>query len=135
MINPQPIVLEGHGVRLEPMEHSHATALQAAANDGELWKLWYVAVSGLAPGKEASYVEAALDGQRAGHMVPWIVRELTTGAVVGSTRYHDIVHVIDRVEIGFTFYAATWQRTHVNTATKLLLLSHAFETLGCQVVA
>ena len=135
MINPQPIVLEGHRVRLEPMERSHAAALAAAANDGELWKLWYVAVSGLAPGKEVAYVEAALEGQRAGHMVPWIVRELTTGAIVGSTRYHDIVHAIDRVEIGFTFYAARWQRTHVNTATKLLLLSHAFEALGCQVVA
>ena len=133
-INPQPVVLEGHGVRLEPLESGHAAALAAAANDGELWKLWYVAVSGLAPGREAEYVAAALEGQRAGHMVPWVVRELTTGAIVGSTRFHDIVHAIDRVEIGFTFYAASWQRTHVNTATKLLLLDHAFDTLGCQVV-
>ena len=134
MINPQPVMLEGHGVRLEPMERRHAAALAAAANDGELWKLWYVAVSGLAPGKEVAYVEAALDGLRAGHTVPWVVRELTTGAIVGSTRYHDIVHAIDRVEIGFTFYAATWQRTHVNTVTKLLLLEHAFDRVGCQVV-
>jgi RimJ/RimL family protein N-acetyltransferase len=134
MITPQPIVLEGHGVRLEPMERSHASALAAAANDGELWKLWYVAVAGLAPGKEVAYVDAALDGLRAGHMVPWVVRELSTGAIVGSTRYHDIVCAIDRVEIGFTFYAASWQRTHVNTATKLLLLAHAFDELGCQVV-
>jgi RimJ/RimL family protein N-acetyltransferase len=134
MITPHPIILEGHGVRLEPLERGHAAALAAAANDGELWKLWYVAVSGLAPGNEGAYVEAALDGLRAGHTVPWIVRELSTGSIVGSTRYHDIVHAIDRVEIGFTFYAATWQRTHVNTATKLLLLEHAFDTLGCQVV-
>ena len=134
MIDPQPVFLEGHGVRLEPLESGHAAALAAAANDGELWKLWYVAVSGLAPGREGAYVEAALDGLRAGHMVPWVVRELTTGAIVGSTRYHDIVPAIDRVEIGFTFYAATWQRTHVNTATKLLLLGHAFDVLGCQVV-
>ena len=134
MINPQPVVLEGHGVRLEPMEIEHAAALAAAANDGELWKLWYVAVSGLAPGRETAYVEAALENQRDGHQVPFIVRELTTGAIVGSTRYHDILHAIDRVEIGYTFYAASWQRTHVNTATKLLLFEHAFETLGCQVV-
>ena len=134
MINPQPVVLEGRGVRLEPLERGHAAALAAAASDGELWKLWYVSVAGLAPGNETVYVESALDGQRAGHMVPWVVRELTTGAIVGSTRYHDIVHAIDRVEIGFTFYAASWQRTHVNTATKLLLLEHAFDALGCEVV-
>ena len=134
MIGPQPVTLEGHGVRLEPLERSHAVALASAAADGELWKLWYVATVDLAPGLEGGYVAAALDGQRAGHMVPWVVRELTTGAIVGSTRYHDIVREIDRVEIGYTFYAQRWQRTHVNTACKLLLLGHAFETLGCQVV-
>ena len=67
-------------------------------------------------------------------MLPWAVRELTTGAIVGSTRYHDIVARIDRVEIGYTFYAASWQRSHVNTACKLLLLGHAFDALGCRVV-
>ena len=134
MIDPRPIALEGHGVRLEPMEPSHATALAAAAADGELWKLWYVAVAGLAPGLEHDYVAAALDGQRAGHRLPWVVRELGSGNVVGSTSYHDIVPAIDRVEIGYTFYARRWQRTHVNTACKLLLLTHAFDTLGCQVV-
>jgi N-acetyltransferase len=66
--------------------------------------------------------------------LPWAVRELTTGDVIGSTRYHDIVPAIDRVEIGYTFYAARWERRHVNTACKLLLLGHAFDTLGCQVV-
>jgi RimJ/RimL family protein N-acetyltransferase len=134
MISPLPVTLEGRGVRLEPLRREHAAALGAAANDGELWKLWYVAVSGLAPGREDAYVEAALDAQAAGHALPWVVRELTTGAIVGSTRYHDIVPAIDRVEIGYTFYAATWQRTHVNTATKLLLLEHAFDQLGCKVV-
>jgi RimJ/RimL family protein N-acetyltransferase len=67
-------------------------------------------------------------------MMPWAVRDLATGAIAGSTRYHDIVREIDRVEIGFTWYGASWQRTHVNTACKLLLLSHAFDTLGCKVV-
>ena len=134
MINPQPVVLEGHGVRLEPLTLAHEAGIRAAASDGALWELWYVAVSGLAPGRETAYVEAALENQRDGHQVPFVVRELTTGAIVGSTRYHDIIHAIDRVEIGYTFYAASWQRTHVNTATKLLLFGHAFETLGCQVV-
>jgi RimJ/RimL family protein N-acetyltransferase len=68
-------------------------------------------------------------------MLPWIVRDVASDAVIGSTRYHDIVAAIDRVEIGYTWYAASWQRTHVNSACKLLLLSHAFETAGCQVVA
>jgi RimJ/RimL family protein N-acetyltransferase len=67
-------------------------------------------------------------------MLPWAVRELASGAIVGSTRYHDIVPAIDRVEIGYTFYAGSWQRSHVNTTCKLLLLEHAFDTLGCRVV-
>jgi RimJ/RimL family protein N-acetyltransferase len=80
-------------------------------------------------------VASALDGQNAGDMVVWVVRELSTGAIVGSTRYSNIIREIDRVEIGYTFYAQRWQRTHVNTTCKLLLLRHAFETLGCKVVA
>jgi N-acetyltransferase len=134
MIDPRPVTLEGHGIRLEPLQPLHAEALREAASDGELWRLWYVAVADLAPGREVGYVTAALDGQRAGHMLPWVVRELTTGAIVGSTRFHDIAREIDRVEIGYTFYARRWQRTHVNTACKLLLLAHAFDTLGCRVV-
>jgi RimJ/RimL family protein N-acetyltransferase len=134
MIDPRPVTLEGHGVRLEPLERGHTAALAAAAADGELWKIWFVAAADLAPGREDGYVAAALDGLEAGHMVPWVVRELTSGDIVGSTRYHDIVRAIDRVEIGYTFYAQRWQRTHVNTACKLLLIGHAFDTLGCKVV-
>ncbi|MGH8137548.1 MAG: GNAT family N-acetyltransferase [Steroidobacteraceae bacterium] len=134
MIDPRPITLEAHGVRLEPLERAHSAALQAAAADGDLWKIWYVSTADLAPGKDFVFVDTALKGLRDGQMLPWIVRELGTGAIVGSTRYHDIVPEIDRVEIGYTFYAKTWQRTHVNTACKLLLLAHAFDTLGCKVV-
>ena len=76
----------------------------------------------------------ALKGQRDGHMLPWVVRDLANGAIIGSTRYHDIVPAIDRVEIGYTWYAQSRQRTHVNTTCKLLLLGHAFDTLGCKVV-
>jgi RimJ/RimL family protein N-acetyltransferase len=132
MITVQPIQLEGHGVRLEPLTPAHAAALRTAASDGRLWELWYTAVP--EPDKVETYIEAALAGQQDGRMLPWAVRELASGTIVGSTRYHDIVAEIDRVEIGYTWYARSWQRTHVNTTCKLLLLQHAFETLGCQVV-
>jgi RimJ/RimL family protein N-acetyltransferase len=132
MIEIAPATLQGHGVRLEPLSPDHAHDLAAAAADGRLWELWYTSVP--EPGETAAYIADALEGQRAGHMLAWAVRELTTGAVVGSTRYHDIVPRIDRVEIGYTWYAARWQRTHVNTACKLLLLSHAFDVVGCRVV-
>ena len=132
MIALQPVVLEGMGIRLEPLAESHADALAAAAGDGRLWELWYTAV----PPVEgmAAYVRDALQGQRDGHMLPWVVRELASGTIVGSTRYHDIVPAIDRVEIGYTFYAQSRWRSHVNTTCKLLLLRHAFETVGCKVV-
>ena len=132
MIAPVPITLEGHGVRLEPLTPAHHEGLATAAADGKLWELWYTSVP--EPGQTEAYIAGALDGQRAGTMLPWAVRELTTGAIIGTTRYHDIVPNIDRVEIGWTWYAARWQRSHVNTSCKLLLLSHAFEKLGCAVV-
>lgn len=132
MIVLAPVTLEGHGVRLEPLTPAHCDGLAAAAADGKLWELWYTSVP--APDETARYIADALQGQEAGHMLPWAVLELTTGAIVGTTRYHDIVAAVDRVEIGWTWYAATWQRSRVNTACKLLLLSHAFETVGCQVV-
>jgi RimJ/RimL family protein N-acetyltransferase len=132
MQTPNPTTLEGHGVRLEPLQPDHAAALARAAADGELWSLWYTSVPH--PESADQYVDDALAGQRAGHMLPWAVRDLTTNTIVGSTRYHDIVPSIDRVEIGYTWYGASRQRTHVNTACKLLLLSHAFDALGCAVV-
>lgn len=132
MIALAPVTLEGHGVRLEPLTPAHHDGLVAAAADGRLWELWFTSVP--EPDQTAGYVADALAGQRAGHMLPWAVRELATDAIVGSTRYHDVVPPIDRVEIGYTWYAASWQRSHVNTACKLLLLAHAFDTLGCRVV-
>jgi RimJ/RimL family protein N-acetyltransferase len=132
MINPQPIVLEGHGVRLEPLAREHHDGLAAAAADGELWRLWFTSVP--EPDQVHAYISGAEAGRAAGHMLPWAVRELAGGALVGSTRYHDIVPAIDRVEIGYTWYARRVQRSHVNTACKLLLLAHAFDTLHCAVV-
>jgi len=132
MIRVAPLTLEGHGVRLEPLQPEHENGLAAAAADGELWKLWFATVP--EPAGTRSYIDAALAGQQAGHMLPWAVRELSTGAVAGSTRYHDMVQAADRVEIGYTWYGARWQRTSVNTACKLLLMTHAFERVGCRVV-
>lgn len=132
MIALRPASLEGHGVRLEPLSPGHRDGLIAAASDGRLWELWFTFVPG--PDQADEYIATALQGQAAGHMLPWAVRELEGGTIVGSTRYHDIVAAIDRVEIGYTWYAARWQRTRVNTACKLLLMQHAFESAGCRVV-
>jgi N-acetyltransferase len=132
MITLTPATLEGRGIRLEPLLPEHADGLSAAAADGQLWNLWYTFIP--KPEETKDFIADALAGLQAGHMLPWAVRELTTGKIVGSTRYHDIVRDIDRVEIGYTWYAASWQRSHVNTTCKLLLMMHAFETIGCKVV-
>ena len=132
MIRVEPVVLERRGIRLEPLGPEHVEGLAAAAADGELWKLWFTGVPG--PQETAEYVAAAMRGQREGHMLSWAVRDLETNGIIGSTRYHDIVAAIDRVEIGYTWYAASRQKTRVNTCCKLMLLGNAFETLGCAVV-
>lgn len=132
MISLVPVTLEGHGVRLEPLAREHHDGLVAAARDGELWTLWYTSVP--EPGQTHAYIAAALAGQEAGHMLPWAVRDLAHDTIVGTTRYHDIVSAVDRVEIGYTWYARRCQKSHVNTACKLLLLGHAFEHLRCAVV-
>lgn len=114
------------------MHASHRDELLAAAADGELWNLWFTGVP--APQEVESYIDTALRGQEEGHMLPWVVRELKSGMVIGSTRYHDILADVDRVEIGYTWYAKSRQRSTVNATCKLLLLGHAFDTLGCKVV-
>lgn len=132
MIKINPVTLEGHGIRLEPLGYEHQDGLAAAAADGQLWELWFTFVP--KPEQTHAYIADALAGQESGHMLPWAVRELASGAIIGSSRYHDIMTGIDRVEIGYTWYAKHWQRSHVNTSCKLLLLGHAFDTLGCKVV-
>ena len=132
MIKPSPVVLERDGIRLEPLSYDHRNDLADAAADGELWLLWYTSVPD--PASTQAYIADALKGQDAGQMLPWAVRDVATNTIVGSTRYHDIVPAIDRVEIGYTWYAERCQRTNVNTTCKLLLLEHAFNTLGCAVV-
>ena len=132
MINLSPITLEAGGLRLEPLALAHAEEIVAAASDGSLWELWFTSVP--RPEEVSGYISTALAGTQAGHMLPWAVRDLASGRVVGCTRYHDIVPAIDRVEIGYTWYSRSVQRSHVNTTCKLLLLGHAFDTLGCAVV-
>jgi N-acetyltransferase len=132
MIHPKPVTLEGHGVRLEPLSREHHDGLAAAASDGKLWELWFTSVP--EPEQTHAYISGAQAGLEAGHMLPWAVRELASGLIAGSTRYHDIIANVDRVEIGWTWYAKRWQKSHVNTACKLLLLGHAFDKLGCRVV-
>jgi N-acetyltransferase len=127
-----PVVLEDGHVRLEPMTAGHVDALRAAAADGELWTLRVTSVP--EPQDTAAYVEHALRLQAEGSRLPFVVVDAASGRVVGSTSYHDIVPAVERLEIGWTWYARSVQRTHVNTAAKLLLLTHAFETLEAQLV-
>jgi RimJ/RimL family protein N-acetyltransferase len=132
MHKPEPVTLETPQVRLEPMTLAHVAGLEEAARDGELWNLRITSVP--APGETEKYVQTALKGRDDGHMLPFVVRDIASGRVIGSTRYHDIVPAIERVEIGYTWYGKSWQRTHVNTTCKLLLLTHAFEALGARLV-
>jgi len=132
MIELRPATLESPTMRLEPLTPAHRDALVAAASDGKLWELWFTTVP--KPDEMEKYIADALAGHEAGTMLPWAVRELSTNTIVGSTRYHDVVAGADRVEVGYTWYAKRWQRSHVNTTCKLLLLRHAFETVGCKVV-
>jgi len=132
MMNVQPVTLTDGRIRLEPLGLHHVDALKAAAADGELWKIRVTSVPD--PEDTRGYVERALQGQREGHRLPFAVIDLEREALVGCTSFHDIVPAIDRLEIGWTWYGRSTQRTHVNTCAKLLLMTHAFETLGAQLV-
>jgi len=129
MIQVDPLTLQFNGVLLEPLALSHADGLRAAAADGELWNIRVTSVP--EPHKVEEYIRTALEMR---NRLAFAVLDAASGAVIGSTSYHDIVPEIDRVEIGWTWYAKSRQRSHVNTSCKLALLSHAFDTLGCAVV-
>ncbi|QWT19252.1 GNAT family N-acetyltransferase [Bacillus sp. NP157] len=124
--------LENAWVTLEPMALDHVPELEQAAADGNLWDLWFTTVP--APGQMTAYVEKALRGQVEGRMTPYVVRENGTGAIAGTTRYYDITPDPYRVAIGYTWYAKRWQRSHLNSACKHLLLDNAFENLGVVAV-
>ena len=125
----EPATLESRGIRLLPLALSHEAGLQAAARDGELWKLRITSVP--EPHEARAYIQTALQTP---NRLAFAVTDTATGEVLGSTSFHDIVADLKRVEIGYTWYAARCQRTHVNTTCKLLMLTHAFDTLGCNVV-
>ena len=128
----QPVPLSARGILLEPLTLAHEPGLRQAAADGELWTLRVTSVP--EPEQTQTYIDTALRMQTEGSRVPFAVIEQSTGRVLGSTSYHDILPVVKRLEIGYTWYAQSVQRTHVNTTCKLLLMAHAFDTLGCHVV-
>ena len=127
-----PVVLCSQGVRLEPLALAHEDGLAAAAADGQLWRLRVTSVP--EPHQTGAYIETALQMREAGNRLAFAVVDEATGRVLGSTSYHDILPAVRRLEIGWTWYRHSVQRSHVNTTTKLLLLDHAFGVLGCQVV-
>ena len=128
----QPVTLSGRGVQLMPLELEHEAGLRAAAADGELWKIRVTSVP--EPEQTRAYIETALAGRDTDARFAFAVLDQSSGAVLGSSSYHDILPAVKRVEIGYTWYAARCQRTHINTTCKLLMLTHAFDTLGCHVV-
>ena len=128
----EPVTLRERGVRLEPLALAHEDGLRAAAADGELWKLRVTSVP--EPAQTRRYIEDALQMRADGHRFAFAVLDAATGTVLGSSSYHDILPAVKRVEIGYTWYGKSSQRTHVNTTCKLLMLQHAFDTLGCKVV-
>jgi len=128
----EPVTLEGYGLRVSPLALEHEAGLRTAAADGALWTIRVTSVP--EPENTRKYIEEALAMREAGNRFAFVVQDAANGNVLGCSSYHDILPAVKRVEIGYTWYAKSSQRTHVNTACKLLLMTHAFETLGCHVV-
>lgn len=126
------LTLASRGVELVPLTLAHEAGLRAAAADGELWNLRVTSVP--EPEQTQSYIETALQARQDGNRFAFAVMDASSGTVLGSTSYHDILPAVKRVEVGYTWYAARCHQTHVNTTCKLLMLTHAFETLDCNVV-
>ncbi|HET7793197.1 MAG TPA: GNAT family protein [Rhizobacter sp.] len=132
MLTVAPVTLESDRLRLEPLTHAHLDGLLAAAADGELWKLRITSVP--EPQDTAAYIATALKQFEQGNRLAFAVIDKASGRVLGSSSYHDIVPAVERLEIGYTWYAQSVQRSHVNTTAKLMLMTHAFETLGARLV-
>jgi RimJ/RimL family protein N-acetyltransferase len=130
----QTPTLAGRHVQLAPLEAAHADALRAAAADGALWTIPYTSVPGPEAGAMEAYIAMAHAQREAGVSLPFVVQD-AAGRVVGATRYYDLDAAVPRLKIGYTWYAASAQRTGLNTEAKRLLLGHAFEALGCACVA
>ncbi|MCE9657913.1 MAG: GNAT family N-acetyltransferase [Burkholderiales bacterium] len=132
MLRVEPVTLADARVRLEPLGLQHVDGLKRAAADGELWNIRVTSVP--EPDDTRGYIERALQGFAEGHRLAFAVIDAASGEVIGSSSYHDIVPAVERVEIGYTWYARSRQRTHVNASAKLLLMTHAFEVLGAKLV-
>ena len=128
----EPTLLTRGDIQLEPLTLAHADELRMAASDGKLWTLRVTSVP--EPAQTEAYIVAALKGHADGHMLPFAVRHLGENRIIGCTRYHDIIESVGRLEIGYTWYAKSFQRSMVNTVCKFLLMSHAFEKLDAGVV-
>ncbi|MBO9538491.1 GNAT family protein [Herbaspirillum sp.] len=127
-----PITLKGHFANVEPLSLEHHDALIAAVSDGKLWKLWYTSIP--KPENMRAEIERRLHLQQQGSMLPFVVRRNDTGALCGMTTYMNADAANRRVEIGSTWYAASAQRTGINTECKLMMLTHAFEDMHCIAV-
>ena len=128
----QPVTLRDRGIRLEPLALAHEAGLRAAAADGQLWRIRVTGVP--EPEQTRAYIETALQMREQGNRFAFAVIDEAGERVLGSTSFHDILPAVQRVEIGYTWYAQSVQRSHVNTTCKLLMMGHAFDTLGCAVV-
>jgi RimJ/RimL family protein N-acetyltransferase len=127
-----PVELTRDGVKLVPLALEHEGGLAAAAADGELWNIRVTSVP--EPGQTRSYIETALRMREEGHRLAFAVLDAASGRVIGSSSYHDIVPAVERLEIGYTWYGKSQQRSAVNTTAKFMLMQHAFETLGARLV-
>ena len=132
MLTVAPVTLADERIRLEPLGLQHLEGLKRAAADGELWTIRVTSVPD--PDDTRGYIERALQSFAEGHRLAFAVLDAKSGEVIGSSSYHDIVPAVERLEIGYTWYAKSRQRTHVNASAKLLLMTHAFETLGAKLV-
>jgi RimJ/RimL family protein N-acetyltransferase len=128
----EPVTLRGVHATIEPLAPEHIEPIRAAAADGALWRLWYTSVP--SPEATSTWLQRALDMRETQGAMPFAVRAVASGDIVGSTRYFNVDATNRRLEIGHTWYARRAQRTAINTECKLLLLTHAFETLGCIAV-
>ncbi|MDY3332045.1 MAG: GNAT family protein [Pelistega sp.] len=126
------IQLEGYGLILQPLKPGHEPGLAKAAADGELWNFDYSSVP--APGEEGQYIAKALEAQARGEALVFTVIDAKTKEILGTSRYYNIVPECARLEIGYTWYGQSYQRTFVNTAAKYLMMFYAFESLKANVI-
>lgn len=128
----EPVTLTGSIVILEPLSLEHADRMREAVRDGELWRLWYTSIP--SPEKVEEYIQTALGMRENAGALPFVVRDRDSNQLIGCTRYFNVDEINQRLEIGYTWYSESYQRTAVNTECKYLLLTQAFEKLDAIAV-